>query len=118
MISLGINSIDYIAACGGVSPTRMSRVQCWQAGKLPDDAPVPEWRTRRDGPGLRTEPAEGRRRSRHGCRDAARGCSRLGSPRLGWEDGMTFLNVFVERGFKYPCETEPIRDLPTARLVV
>ena len=31
---------------------------------------------------------------------------------------MTFLNEYVELGFKYPCETEPIRDLPTARLVV
>ena len=31
---------------------------------------------------------------------------------------MTFLNEYVELGFKYPSETEPIRDLPTARLVV
>ena len=31
---------------------------------------------------------------------------------------MTILNEFVELGFKYPCETEPIRDLPTERLVV
>ena len=31
---------------------------------------------------------------------------------------MTFLNEYVELGFKYPCETEPIRDLPSARVVV
>ena len=98
MVSLGINGIDYIAGCDGVSPTRMSRAQCRPAGKLPDDAPASEWRTRRDGPGLRTEPAKGRRRSRRGRGDAARGCSRSGSPGLGCEDGMTFLNEFVERG--------------------
>ena len=61
MVSLGINSIDnYIVGCDGVSPTRVSRAQCGPAGKLPDDAPASEWRTRRDGPVLRTEPAEGR----------------------------------------------------------
>ena len=26
---------------------------------------------------------------------------------------MTVLNGYVELGFKYPCETEPIRDLPS-----
>ena len=31
---------------------------------------------------------------------------------------MTFLIGSVEAGFEYPCETEPIRDLLTARLVV
>ena len=71
-----------VAGGDGVSPTRMSRAQYGPAGKLPDDAPASGWRTRRDGPGLRTEPAEGRRRSRRGRGDAARGCSRSGSPGL------------------------------------
>ena len=81
MVSLEINSTDYIVSCGGLDPTRMSRVQCGPAGKLPDDAPASEWRTRRDGPGLWTEPAQGRRRSRRGRGDVARwgvsapGCS-------------------------------------------
>ena len=98
MVSLGINSIDYIVACGGVGPTRMSRVQCGPAGELPDDAPAAEWRTGHDGARLRTEPAVGLRSSMRGRGDAARDCSRSGSPGLGCEDGMTFLNVFVERG--------------------
>ena len=51
MVSMEINRTDYIASCGGEDPTRMSRVQCGPAGKLPDDAPASEWRTRRDGPG-------------------------------------------------------------------
>ena len=59
----GIYNTDYTVVCGGVDPTRMSRVQCGPAGELPDDAPASEWRTRRSGPGLRTEPAEDRRRS-------------------------------------------------------
>ena len=50
MVSLEINSIDYIAACGGVSPTRMSRVQCGPAGELSYDAPASEWRTGRGRP--------------------------------------------------------------------
>ena len=108
MVSLGINGIDYIAGCYGVSPTRMSRAQCGPAGKLPDDTPTSEWRTRRDGPGPRAEPAEGRRRSRRasGRGDAARGCSRSGSPGLGYEDGMTFLNEFVERGIRRSLRNE------------
>ena len=98
----GFYNTDYTMVCGGMDPTRMSRVQCGPAGELPDDAPASEWRTEHNGPGLRTEPAEGRRRSRRGRGDAARDCSRSGSPGLGCEDGMTFLiqilNEFVERG--------------------
>ena len=81
MVSLEIKRIDYIASCGGVVPTRMSRVQCGPAGKLPDDAPASGWRTRRDGPGLRTEPAEGRRRA--GAALAGAWAGRSGPPRAG-----------------------------------
>ena len=98
MVSLEISSIDYIASCGGVNPTRMSRVQCGPAGELPDDAPASEWRTGRNGPGLRTEPAEGRQRRGRERGDEARARSRSGNPGLGCEDGMTFLNGSVEWG--------------------
>ena len=41
------------------------------------------------GPGLRTEPAEGRQGSRRARGDVACGCSRSGSLGLGCEDGTT-----------------------------
>ena len=46
----GIYNTDYTVVCGGVYPTRMSRVQCWPAGKLPDNALASEWRTEQNGP--------------------------------------------------------------------
>ena len=94
----GIYGMDDTEVCGGVNPTRMSRVQCGPAGELPDDAPASEWRTGRNGPGLRTEPAGDRRRSGRERGDAARARSRSGNPGLGCEDGMTFLNGSVEWG--------------------
>ena len=80
---------------------------------------------RRSGIGVENEArrawtlAEGRRRSRRGRGDAARGCSRSGSPGLGCEDGMTFLNGSVEQGIQISLRNGTLyRDLPTARLVV
>ena len=92
----GIYNTGDTVVCGGASPARMSRVQYGQAGKLPDDAPTSEWRTEHNEPGLRTEPAEDRRRSGRERGDAALARSRSGNPGLGCEDGMTFLNGSVE----------------------
>ena len=134
MVSLVINSLslwqgtNYTAECGGnlpqgrqdirPGPTRTSWMQAGPTLKPSEDAPASERSTRRGWPRLRTEPAEGRRRSRRARGDVACDCSRSGSPGLGCEDGMTFLNGSVEAGFQHPRETEPTRALPFVRLVV
>ena len=134
MVSLVINTLSprretkNTAECGGnlpqgsqdirPGPTRTSRMQAGPTIKPSEDAPASERSTKRGWPRLRTEPAEGRRRSRRARGDVACDCSRSGSPGLGCEDGMTFLNGSVKTGFEYPCETEPIRARSTARLVV
>ena len=41
-----------------------------------------------------------------------------GVPDSDARTGRQFSNGSVEAGFEYPCETEPIRAQPTARLVV
>ena len=87
-------------------PTRTGRMQAGPQATLKqsEDSPEAERSTRRRRPRPRTEPAEGRRRSRNASGDAACDHSRSGHPGLGCEygPGVTFFlpNSSFDAGFK------------------
>ena len=58
MVILGINGIDYIAGCDGVSLTRMSRAQCGPAGRRSGIGVENEARRARTKDGAGGGPAE------------------------------------------------------------